>query len=926
MVRLRAEKFARDWKGQDVIEAAESHTFWDEFFHIFGMKRRDFAKFEYNVRLLPRPGKGLSGRIDLFWQRKLLVEHKSPGRDLDEADRQALRYYEGLDADIRPQYVISCDFNWFRLRDLKSGGDTVFELEHLPSMLGHLGFMSAGADSETYDEEINQKAAYKMDAIYDLLSKEDYGEDLLGMWLVRIAYCLFAEDSGIFEKNQFREYIERYTRRDGGDLGSELNRIFTVLDTPPGKRRSMPADLGAFRYIDGGLFSDRLEEVFCSREIREAILAAADFAWDGVSPSIFGSMFEGMMSGTERRRYGAHYTTTRNVHRVIDPLFMDGLYREYGQIVGSDGTRNEKRSGLLRLQDRLRSLRFLDPACGSGSFLITSYQDLRTLELDIIRFCHREAVIRDSTVLSKVNVDQFYGIELKPYAAKITEAAMWMVDHIENLKIANHFEGAELRIPLREHATIRVGDALEVDWNDVLPGRDCSYIIGNPPFGGGNQGGGGPDQTKRITGHGDLDYVSNWFVKSAEYCNERCRVGLVSTNSIIQGEQVGDLWPTILDKHGMRIIFGYTPFPWMTDARDAARVHVVILGLSKTHATTNHIYDAGGGRTAHRYISPYLRGFSKRVPLVTASPVPVNGLGRIRQGSTPIDDGMYIFTDEEREAFLKKEPGAERYLRPYITGRSFLNGGDRWILELRNIRPSELAGLVHVKKLTDEVSRYRAGRKRKNTIKLARTPTVWNTTVIPERPFLILPKVSSRARRYIPVGFRSPPAIPSDKAFIVENATADLFGLLSSRMHMAWVELVAGRMKSDYSYSSSVVYNTFPLPDGDLGPLARHAEEILRIRGMHGGQSLADLYGTPMQPDLLRAHERLDAAVDRLYREEPFGGDLERWEFLLGRYEAMRLGGLRRFRPPRKIKKRIPRQPGPAPRRRAAGSPSRRRS
>ena len=897
MVRLRAEKFVKDWQGEQVIEAAESHTFWDEFFHIFGMRRRDFAKYEYSVRILPRPGAGLSGRIDLFWPRVMLVEHKSPGRDLDKADVQALEYYASLDRDVRPRYVISCDFNWFRIHDLESKKDKVFELRDLPSMLDDFGFMSAEEGTDDYDEKINQVAAYKMDAIYNLLSKEDYGDDLLGMWLVRIAYCLFAEDAGIFEKHQFRNYIERHTRRDGGDLGSELNRIFTVLDTPMEKRRNMPSDLKAFKYIDGGLFKDRLEEVFCNKEIRDAILAASEFAWDGVSPSIFGSMFEGMMSSTERRKSGAHYTIPKNVRKVIDPLFMDDLYHEYNSIVESDKTYKEKRARLLRMQDRLRTLKFLDPACGSGSFLITAYQDLRTLELDIIRFCHKDTVIQDSTVLSKVNVDQFYGIELKPQAAMITQAAMWMVDHIENLKIASHFTGAEVRIPLEAHATIQVADALEIDWNDVLPGEECSYIIGNPPFAGRNNTNQNK-QTKRITGSGGLDYVSNWFVKSGKYCNKTCRIGLVSTNSIIQGEQVGALWPTLLNTCGLKIIFGYTPFKWETDAKGAANVHVVILGLSKTYSQKNYLYK-DDKKIECEYISPYLKGFSKRVPLVFESFNPINGLHKMHTGSQPIDGGYYIFTDEEKIEFVKNEPESESYLKPYISGKDFLRGERRWILDLHDIKQSKLNELKSVKDRVDSVIECRKKSPRPGTVKLADTPQKWQVTVIPDKPFLAMPQTSSERRDYIPIGFIKPPAIPSIKIMVVEDASIELFGLLSSKMHMAWVELVAGRLESRYSYSASVVYNTFPIPKDDLKPLRKYAEEVLQVREEHADQNLADLYGTPMQPDLLQAHRRLDAAVDRLYRKEPFKDDKDRWEFLLERYEAMRTDSKENMAPKR---------------------------
>ena len=623
----------------------------------------------------------------------------------------------------------------------------------------------------------------------------------------------------------------------------------------------------------------------CDQEIRDALLKAAGFDWSKVSPSVFGSMFESVMDPSQRRESGSHYTTTENVLKVLEPLFLDDLWGEYYGIIGSKLSKAVIIKKLGMLQRKLSNLKFMDPACGSGSFLITAYEEIRKLEYAILGKMYPSGVVEKSQNRSIVNVNQFYGIELNPFAAKITETAMWMVDHLENRKLGKLFDGEYDRLPLEEHPNIRIGDALEIDWNDVLPSADCNYIIGNPPFGGGSTSGNNPEQTKRITGVGKLDYVSNWFVKSAQYCNDECRIGLVATNSIVQGEQVSMLWPTILDKHRMSIIFGYSPFNWETDAKGGAKVHVVILGLSKTHSTRNFLYTGVGKRTECSYLSPYLRGFSKKVPLVAPSTKPLNGLGRMKLGSKPVDNGLYIFTDEEKTQFLKEEPKAEHLLKPYITGKSFLHGGDRWILDLHDINNNELQKLKKVYERVNAVQKYRAGKTTVVSSKLADTPTKWQINVIPQDSFLLLPEVSSENRRYIPVGFRIPPAIPSNKVVIVENASTGVFGILSSKMHMAWVKLVAGRLKSDFSYSSGVVYNTFPLPDNDLNAIQKYAEKVLEVREKHSDQSLAELYGGFMQPDLLDAHKKLDRAVDRLYRKEPFNSDRERWEFLLDLYE-----------------------------------------
>ena len=931
--KARAQAFVEEFKDAQK-ENAESQTFWNEFFWIFGIKRRRVAMFEQQVKEVTEAHGKPPKRIDVFWKQVMLIEHKSRGKDLDKADEQAMKYYEALDASIRPRYVISSDFGTFHLHDTKSGDKHEFTLEQLPEKLDLLAFM-IGQESFEFEVEVSRAATDLMTKIHDRIwdsehpaevkyrrkvlaehkvakakakaakkpvpkvpslippmtpeqkEKRRNDKNVLGRFLMRIAYCCFAEDSGIFERKQFKNYVERKTETDAYILGDVLHGLFDRLNTES-PNENLDEELKKFPYIDGRLFElDATDKAYpCNVEIRDALLEAAGFDWSKVSPSVFGSMFESVMDSLERRETGSHYTTTENVLKVLEPLFLDDLWNEYYEIIGSNIPKASITKKLAALQMKLSGLKFLDPACGSGSFLVTAYEEIRKLEYVVLDKMYPNKVVEQSSNRSLVDVNQFYGIELNPFAAKITETAMWMVDHLENRRLGRLFDGEYSRLPLEKHANIRIGDALTIDWDDVLPNSECDFIIGNPPFGGGKKSSNNTQQTKRITGNGQLDYVSNWFVKAAEYANQECRVGLVATNSIIQGEQVGNLWPTLLDKHGMKIIFGYTTFKWVTDAKGGASVAVIILGLSKTAPDARYLYD-GSGRIEYPYLSPYLRGFGKKVPIVHKAPNPLNGLMRLRIGTRPVDGGFYIFTDEERARFLEKEPGAEEYLRPYIGGKSFLNGGDRWILDLTDIKQNELARLKEVVKRVDKVAEYRAGKSSLITKKLAETPTRFDVTVLPDKPFLLLPEVSSENRQYIPVGFRKPPAIPSNKVNIVKDASIELFGLLSSKMHMAWVELVAGRLESRYSYTSGVVYNTFPVPEGALKPLAKHAEEVLRIREAHADQSLANLYNTPMQPDLLKAHRRLDAAVDRLYRETPFSSDEERWEFLLDLYEKM---------------------------------------
>ena len=931
--KARAQAFVEEFKDAQK-ENAESQTFWNEFFWIFGIKRRRVAMFEQQVKDITAAHGKPPKRIDVFWKQVLLIEQKSKGKNLDKADRQAMEYYESLPAMIKPRYVMSSDFVSFHLLDTKTGKKENFTLEELPDKLNLLSFM-AGKESFEFEADVSRKATDLITKIYERIwdsehpAEVEYRENViaqhkidlakakaekkrppempslvppmtpeqeearrndkncLGRFLMRIAYCYFAEDTGIFERNQFKDYVERKTESDPYILGDILHGLFNRLNTKT-PNKNIDYELKKFQYIDGRLFElDNTDKAYpCNQEIRDALLAAAGFDWSKVSPSVFGSMFESVMDSIERQESGSHYTTTENVLKVLEPLFLDDLWNEYYEIIGSNYPKAKCNSKLVELQSKLSAFKFLDPACGSGSFLITAYEQIRKLEYAILDKMYPNKVVEKSVNRSIVDVNQFYGIELNPFAAKITETAMWMVDHLENLRLGKLFGGEYSRLPLEKHANIRIGDALIVDWNDVLPNSECDFIIGNPPFGGGKKSSNNPQQTKRITGSGQLDYVSNWFVKAAEYAKKECRVGLVATNSITQGEQVGDLWPTILDKHHMEIIFGYTTFMWETDAKDGASVAVVILGLSKNPTVKKYLY-SGTERILCSYLSPYLRGFDKEVPIVHEVGRPINKLPKLRMGSKLIDKGQYLFTDPQKEQFLKTEPKAERYMKPFVSGKSFLYGDSRWVLDLHGLGSSDIASMPKVKERVDKVIKFRSDSRDNQTSRMSETPTRWHLEVIPHASFMIIPRTSSENRMYIPMGFLDPPAIPSDATMILENATYGLFGLLQSKMHMAWMSLVAGRLGTGYRYSSGVVYNTFPLPRSDIKILEKYAKEVLRIRTLYPERTLADLYNTPMESELLMAHRKLDAAVDRLYRKEPFTSEKERWEFLLDLYEKM---------------------------------------
>ncbi len=916
-IRARAATFAQEWKDAR-YEKGETQSFYNELFEVFGIKRRRVASFEEPVRLLGER----RGYIDLFWKGVLLVEQKSAGRSLVPAKVQALEYFPGLKEVELPRYLLLSDFQTFELYDLDEGTDIRFTLADLPRHVEALGFI-IGVQKRTFRDQdpVNIDASELMGNLHDALKASGYDGHDLERFLVRVLFCLFADATGIFEpRGIFDTLIRERTSEDGIDTGQWISNLFDVLNTPDDRRqRALDEDLRQFPYINGALFSERLPIPAFDAPMRARLLEACEFSWDAISPAIFGALFQSVMNARERRAQGAHYTTEKNILKVIEPLFMDDLRSEFARL---RARRDTGRAAALRaFQEKLAGLRFFDPACGCGNFLIIAYRELRSLEIEVLKELNpRGQRELDVATLSKVNVSQFYGIEIGEFAARIAEVALWMMDHIMNVRLSLEFGQVYARIPLVIAPHIHHGDALDLDWSSVLLPADCSYILGNPPYiGFVMRGAHQQDQAAglmaRLGASGRrLDYVCAWFLKAADFLQAavQAKIGFVATNSITQGEQVAQIWPALFNRYHLEIVFAHRTFSWGSDARGMAHVHCVIIGLMRRETApmdrrlfSYPDYDSEPTETRHRAISPYLfdaSGMNDPHLVVMRSREPGPGMPLIKVGSKPVDGGYYIMDGADRAAFIRAEPGAANLIRPYIGSNEHINGGERWILCLHGVEPNTVRAMPKVRDLIEKVRLYRLGelppRRDPNgennkasalSLNLARTPTEYHVTVLPTRSFMVIPEVSSERRQYLPIAWIDPPTIPSNKLLVATDVELFHFALITSRMHMAWTAFVGGRLESRFQYSPGINYNPFPWPvldDTAKRSLAQLGQAVLDARGTHPGATLADLYDADVMPiDLRRAHESIDRAVDRLYKPTPFGSDRERVEHLFGLYE-----------------------------------------
>ena len=908
-IRSRALVFSNEW-ADEASERAEAQSFWNDFFAVFGIGRKRVAIFEKQVAMTRAGEKLKHGRIDAFWKGMLLIEHKSRGADLDRAFAQAADYFDGILERDLPRYILVSDFERFRLYDLEDHTETAFKLADLHKHIKHFGFV-AGYRTQVIAPQnpVNIKAAERMGRLHDRLKASGYAGHALEVLLVRLLFCLFAEDTGIFQPaGSFRIWLDERTAPDGSDLGPQLAQFFQVLNTLEDKRsKNIDEQLATFPYVNGKLFEETLSIAAFDSAMRDALLDCCALDWSAISPAIFGALFQSIMDGKARRNLGAHYTSEENILKLIKPLFLDALWAEFQRV------RNNKNK-LFEFHKKLRTLTFFDPACGCGNFLVIAYRELRALELEVLRTVYHGPGSRflDIHQQIQIDVDQFYGIEIEEFPAQIAQVALWLMDHQMNLRVSEEFGMYFARIPLKRTPHILHGNALTTDWNDVLPVERASYVFGNPPFVGAKYMSDAQREETRqvfdgIGGGGLLDFVAAWYVKTANYLTsplpqagegpgERAhtRCAFVSTNSISQGEQVGVLWSWLLSK-GMHIHFAHRTFQWSNEARGVAAVHCVIIGFGAFDVDKKTIYEYEDIRgephaVAVTNINPYL--VDAPDVLLEKRNRPISSVPPMSFGSQPIDGGNLILTEDEKDELLRVEPQAAPFVRLFLGAEEFINKLSRYCLWLKNSTPDELRRMPEVRKRIEAVKKFREASKRPATQALALTPTQFAFVSHPNTDYLLVPSVGSERRQFVPIGFMPPEIIASNLCLIVSGATLYHFGMLSSTMHNAWLRYVAGRLKSDFRYSSSIVYNNFPWPaqptDAQREKIEAAAQAVLDARAQFPDATLADLYDPlTMPPILVRAHQKLDAAVDAAYGKKSFKNDAERVAFLFERYQTL---------------------------------------
>jgi len=889
-IKDRALNFSKEWADTS-NEEADAKPFLVEFFNVFGISSKRVSTFEHRVKKLDEK----DGYIDLLWKGTILIEMKSRGKNLDKAYIQAKEYTHGLKQHELPKYILISDFENFRLYDLEEDRTIEFKLNELVNNVQHFGYI-LGYQKKIYKEQdpANIKAAELMGKLHDRLEEIGYTSHPLEVYLVRILFCLFAEDTTIFNKQQFQDYLEQRTAEDGSDLASKLQELFQVLNTPKENRfKNLDEQLADFPYVNGKLFEENLPTASFDSKMRQALLNCCYIDWSKISPAIFGSMFQSVMNPTERRNLGAHYTSETNILKLIKPLFLDELWTEFESIKGN-------KNKLPEFHKKLSTLKFLDPACGCGNFLVITYRELRLLEFEVLKSINKSGQkFLDISQILWIDVDQFNGIEYEEFPARIAEVAMWLIDHQMNMMVSSEFGQYFVRLPLKKSANIVHGDALETDWENVVSKNELSYILGNPPFIGSkimkqSQRDQIVKQFDNSDGSGVLDYVTGWYIKAAKYIQEsKIKVGFVSTNSIVQGEQTSILWGQMIIKYNIKIHFAHRTFKWSNEAKGNAAVYCVIVGFANFDTNNKSIfeYEDIKGEALEikaKNINPYL--VDAKDIFITKRRKPICNVPEISFGSMPNDGGNFLFTDEEKNEFIEYEPISEKFFKPLISAHEFLNGHKRWCLWLKNANPTDLKEAKLVTERIENVRKLRMESNRQATQKLAAFPTLFGEDRQPKSEYILIPRHSSENRKYIPMGFFDKNSIASDSCIFIEGATLYDFGILHSSIHMAWVNTVCGRLESRYRYSKDIVYNNFPWPENPtektIKSIEERAQKVLDVRLQFPNSSLADLYDPlTMPPELVKAHNDLDKAVDLAYRPQPFTIEAKRMEFLFELYE-----------------------------------------
>jgi hypothetical protein len=934
-IKDRALHFSKEWADTS-NEEADAKPFLVEFFNVFGIDRKRVGAFEHRVKKLNES----DGYIDLLWKGTILIEMKSRGKNLDKAFIQAKDYIHGLKEHELPKYILVSDFETFRLFDTEENTTTEFKLNDFVNNVQLFGFI-AGYQKRIYKEQdpANIKAAELMGKLHDRLKEIGYDGHPLEVYLVRILFCLFAEDTTIFDRQQFEIYIKERTHEDGSDLASKIHELFQVLNTDNDKRfKNLDEQLAAFPYVNGKLFEEILPMASFDSKMRQALLECCYLDWSKISPAIFGSMFQSVMNPKERRNLGAHYTSEKNILKLIKPLFLDELYAEFEAI------KNNKNK-LPEFHKKISSLKFLDPACGCGNFLIITYRELRLLELEILRVQYKNQTAISLESILWIDVDMMYGIEYEEFPARIAEVAMWLIDHQMNMLVGQEFAQYFARLPLKKAAKIIHGDALKIEWQSLLnpvnsinivakhaniylveepleeyktinvqtetveihkgkkPGNaneiKFDYILGNPPFIGSKI----MSQTQRdsvvkefdnIQGAGVLDYVTAWYIKAAKYIQgTKTKVAFVSTNSIVQGEQTSILWGQMLNKYGIKIHFAHRTFKWSNEAKGNAAVYCVIIGFANYDSNNKSIYEYEDIKgEAHlikaKNINPYL--IDAKDAFIEKRRKPICNVPEISFGSMPNDGGNFFLDEDAVENYKKIEPLSSKYIKPFLGAQEFLNGQNKYCLWFENMNPKDLDLMPFSYKIIKEVEKLRKNSTREATRKLALFPALFGEIRQPKSNFILIPRVSSENRKVIPMSMYSPDYIVGDTCLSIPNATLYHLGVLQSSMHMAWVKSVCGRLKSDYRYSNEIVYNNYPWPETisqkQIDAIEKATKKILDARNEFSDVSLSKLYDVgKMPPNLVKAHIELDKAVDAAYRSKTFISEANRMEFLFELHE-----------------------------------------
>lgn len=890
-IKDRALKFSKEWADTS-NEEADAKPFLVEFFNVFGISSKRVSTFEHKVKKLDEK----DGYIDLLWKGTILIEMKSRGKNLDRAYQQAKDYTHGLKQHELPKYILISDFENFRLYDLEDDKTIEFKLKDLVNNVQHFGYI-LGYQKKVYKEQdpANIKAAELMGKLHDRLEEIGYTGHPLEVYLVRILFLLFAEDTTIFNKQQFQDYIEQRTAEDGSDLAAKLQELFQVLNTPKEHRfKNLDEQLADFPYVNGKLFEEILPMASFDSKMRQALLNCCYIDWSKISPAIFGSMFQSVMNPQERRNLGAHYTSETNILKLIKPLFLDELWKEFESL-------KDNKNKLAEFHKKLSTLKFLDPACGCGNFLVITYRELRLLEIEILRALNKSGQgFLDVREIIWLDVDMMHGIEYEEFPARIAEVAMWLIDHQMNMQISNEFGQYFVRLPLKKSAKIVHGNALRIEWESLVSKNELSYIIGNPPFIGKQMQNQAQKEDMNFVFEKNkvsnlLDYVAAWYYKAAQYSQgAKTKVAFVSTNSITQGEQVGALWNLLFEKFKIKIHFAHRTFSWSNEAKGNAAVHCVIVGFANFDTANKSIFEyenikAEPHETKAKNISPYL--IEGKDFALNSRTKPISPVQELNFGNMANDGGNLILqSEEEYKEYLSKEPNGKKFIKPFVGSVELINNIKRYCFWLVNIEPNEIKSLPVLMSRIDKVRKFRSESTRSATNKLAEISTLFGEIRQKEGNILVIPRVSSENRKYVPLAFFDYKTIINDRCTFMNEATLYDFGIMTSIMHMTWLKNVCGRLKSDYNYSNNIVYNNYPWPESptekQIKAIEKAAQKVLDVRQQFPNSSLADLYDPlTMPPALSKAHNELDKEVDLAYRPQAFTSEANRMEYLFGLYE-----------------------------------------